>query len=56
MAHQLQQAITTVSNAAFLHGLHTSMFLGAALAFAGALLGLLVQRGSDIDLADAAVA
>jgi EmrB/QacA subfamily drug resistance transporter len=49
MPHELQQAITTASDAAFLHGLHTAMIVGAALAFAGALLGLLVQRGADVD-------
>ncbi|HEY3944689.1 MAG TPA: hypothetical protein VGL78_05650 [Solirubrobacteraceae bacterium] len=56
MPDHLQQAITTASNGAFLHGLHTAMILGAALALAGALLGLLVQRGSDVDPAHAAVA
>jgi EmrB/QacA subfamily drug resistance transporter len=56
MPDHLQQAITTASNGAFLHGLHTAMILGAALALAGPLLGLLVQRGSDVDPAHAAVA
>lgn len=37
------------STAAFLHGLHTAMFVAAGLAIVGALLGLLVQRGSDVD-------
>ena len=56
MPHELQQAITTASDAAFLHGLHTAMTVGAALAFAGALLGLLVQRGVDVDPGNATLA
>jgi hypothetical protein len=35
----------------FLHGLHTAMIVGAALAFLGALLGLLVQRGATAEAA-----
>jgi EmrB/QacA subfamily drug resistance transporter len=49
MPHALQQAITGASDAAFLHGLHTAMVVGAGLAFVGALLGLLVQRGADVE-------
>jgi hypothetical protein len=33
-----------------------AMVVGAALAFAGALLGLLVQRGAEVDPGHAAVA
>jgi EmrB/QacA subfamily drug resistance transporter len=48
MPHELQRAITTASDAAFLHGLHSAMIVAAALAFAGALLGLLVQHGTIV--------
>jgi EmrB/QacA subfamily drug resistance transporter len=54
MPHELQQAITTASDAAFLHGLHNTMIVAAALAFAGALLGLLVQHGTNVDPGHAA--
>lgn len=56
MPGELQQAITSASDAAFLHGLHTTMVVGAGLAFVGALLGLLVQRGANVETGDAAVA
>jgi EmrB/QacA subfamily drug resistance transporter len=56
MPHELQQAITTASDAAFLHGLHTAMAVSAGLAFVGALLGLLVQRGANVDTGHAAAA
>lgn len=56
MPRELQQAITSASDAAFLHGLHTTMVVGAGLAFVGALLGLLVQRGANVETGDAAVA
>jgi len=56
MPHELQQAITRASDAAFLHGLHTAMVVGAGLAFIGALVGLLVQRGTDLEPSQAAVA
>ena len=41
----LQHAVTTASDSAFLHGLHTAMVVGAGLAIAGAVFGSLVQRG-----------
>jgi len=56
MPHQLQQAITTAADAAFLHGLHTAMVVAGGLAIIGALLGLLVQRGSPADPGQTAVA
>jgi EmrB/QacA subfamily drug resistance transporter len=46
MPHAVAQAITTASEAAFIHGLHTAMIVGGALAIVGALIGLLVERGS----------
>ncbi len=49
MPQGLQQAITNASDAAFVHGLHTAMVIAAALAFAGALLGLFVQRGASAE-------
>jgi predicted MFS family arabinose efflux permease len=42
----LQHAVTSASDSAFLHGLHTAMVVGAGLAIAGAVFGALVQRGS----------
>jgi EmrB/QacA subfamily drug resistance transporter len=54
MSRELQHAITTASDAAFLHGLHTTMVVGAGLAFVGALVGLLVQRGTDVEPSHAA--
>jgi hypothetical protein len=56
MFQGLQQAITSTSDAAFLHGLHTAMAAAAALAFVGALLGLFVQRGVNVDPGQATVA
>lgn len=56
MPHVLQQAIIHASDAAFLHGLHIAMVVGAGLAFAGAGIGLLVERGSEVDATQAAVA
>ena len=56
MPHHLQQAITTASNAAFLHGLHAAMIVAAALALLGAILGLLVQGGTNVQPGHAAVA
>jgi len=49
MSHQLAAAITTASHNAFMHGLHTSMIVAAILAFVGAALGLLIQRGGSDD-------
>jgi predicted MFS family arabinose efflux permease len=49
MPASLQQAITDASSAAFLHGLHTAMIVAGGLSIVGALLGLLVQRGSEVD-------
>lgn len=56
MPASLRTAITHASDASFLHGLHTAMVVGAGLAIVGALLGLLVQRGSAIEPGQAAVA
>jgi EmrB/QacA subfamily drug resistance transporter len=56
MPQGLQQAITSASDAAFLHGLHTAMVVAAALAFVGALLGLFVQRGVNVEPGQATVA
>ena len=49
MPPSLQHAITDAASAAFLHGLHTAMIVAGCLSIVGALLGLLVQRGSDVD-------
>ena len=38
--------MTDASFAAFMHGLHTAMIVACGLAILGALVGLLVQRGS----------
>jgi EmrB/QacA subfamily drug resistance transporter len=46
MSHALAAKVTDASFAAFMHGLHVAMLVAAGLAIAGALLGLLVQRGS----------
>lgn len=54
MPRELQHAITTASDAAFLHGLHTTMVVGAGLAFVGALVGLLLQQGTDVEPGHAA--
>jgi predicted MFS family arabinose efflux permease len=48
MPDALRESIIRASDAAFLHGLHTAMVVGAGLAVAGALLGLLVQRGATV--------
>jgi predicted MFS family arabinose efflux permease len=56
MPPSLQQAITDAANAAFLHGLHTAMIVAGCLSIVGALLGLLVQRGSDVGPAHAVAA
>jgi hypothetical protein len=56
MSHALQEAIIHASDAAFLHGLHIAMVVGAGLAFAGALIGLFVERGSEVDATQPAVA
>jgi EmrB/QacA subfamily drug resistance transporter len=56
MPQELQRAITNASDAAFLHGLHSAMLVGAGLAFVGALIGLLVQRGAEVEPAQVAVA
>jgi EmrB/QacA subfamily drug resistance transporter len=45
MSHALAAKVTDASFAAFMHGLHVAMFVAGGLAIAGALLGLLVQRG-----------
>ena len=49
MPASLQQAITDAANAAFLHGLRTAMIVAGCLSIVGALLGLLVERGSEVD-------
>jgi EmrB/QacA subfamily drug resistance transporter len=49
MSHELAAAITTASHMAFMHGLHAAMIVAAILAFVGAVLGLLIQRGGTDD-------
>ena len=49
MPSSLQAAVTTASHAAFMHGLHTAMVVGAGLAIAGALAGSLVERGRPVE-------
>jgi hypothetical protein len=44
------------SDAAFLHSLHTAMVVAGGLAIVGALFGLLVRRGLDVEPGQAAVA
>ncbi len=56
MSPHLQQAVTAASDAAFLHGLHVAMVVAGGLAIAGALVGLLVQRGAPVEPGSAAVA
>jgi EmrB/QacA subfamily drug resistance transporter len=50
------RAVTAGSEQAFIHGLHVAMYVGAGLAVAGALLGLLVQRGRVLTEAEKAAA
>lgn len=52
--HALVGPITHVSHLAFLDGLHRALLVGALVAFAGALLALLVRRGHEVDAAGAA--
>jgi EmrB/QacA subfamily drug resistance transporter len=54
MPASVRTAVTHASDAAFMHGLHTAMVVGAGLAIAGAIAGSLVQRGSAVDPAHAA--
>ena len=44
--HALAVKITIASDASFMHGLHVAMIVAGGLAIAGALVGLLVQRGT----------
>jgi hypothetical protein len=46
LSHTLASKVTTASFEAFMHGLHTAMIVACGLAILGALVGLLVQRGS----------
>jgi EmrB/QacA subfamily drug resistance transporter len=48
MSPALAEKVTRASFAAFMHGLHVAMVVAGFLSIAGALVGLLVQRG-DID-------
>jgi EmrB/QacA subfamily drug resistance transporter len=48
MSPALRDAVTHASDAAFLHGLHTAMIVGAGLSIAAALVAPLVQRGDDV--------
>jgi EmrB/QacA subfamily drug resistance transporter len=41
--------ITSASKLAFLDGLHSALIVGAIVAFAGALLSLLCQRGHEVE-------
>ena len=52
--HALVGPITTASKLAFIDGLHAALLVGAIVAFAGALLALLVQRGHEVESAAAA--
>jgi EmrB/QacA subfamily drug resistance transporter len=45
MPAAVAKAVTTASQNAFIDGLHVAMYVGAGLAVAGGLLGLLVRRG-----------
>jgi predicted MFS family arabinose efflux permease len=45
MSHALAAKVTSASFSAFMHGLHVAMLVAGGLAIAGALVGLLVQRG-----------
>ncbi|HTU13706.1 MAG TPA: MFS transporter [Solirubrobacterales bacterium] len=47
MPPELIDAVTSASHAAFMSGLHTSMWVGVAVALAGAGLALLVGRGDS---------
>jgi EmrB/QacA subfamily drug resistance transporter len=47
--HTLALAITHGSQLAFLDGLHRALLVGAIVAFAGALLSLLCQRGHEVE-------
>jgi predicted MFS family arabinose efflux permease len=48
MSPGVRAAVTQASDAAFLHGLHTAMIVGAILSIAAALVAPLVQRGGDV--------
>jgi EmrB/QacA subfamily drug resistance transporter len=50
-AHRLIAPITLASKLAFLDGLHRALFVGAIVAFVGALLSLLCSRGHEVDTA-----
>jgi hypothetical protein len=43
---QVAVAITQVSHSAFAGGMHAAFLVGAAVALAGALIALLIRRGS----------
>jgi EmrB/QacA subfamily drug resistance transporter len=45
----MADAVVQVTHSAFMTGLHTTMYVGAALAAIGALLGLLVARGRAVE-------
>jgi EmrB/QacA subfamily drug resistance transporter len=47
--HSVSLAIAQASKLAFLDGLHSALIVGAIVAFAGALLSLLCQRGHEVE-------
>lgn len=54
-AHALIAPVTHASFESFLDGLHKAMLISSIVAFAGALLSLLVKRGHAVDATGAAV-
>jgi EmrB/QacA subfamily drug resistance transporter len=47
--HSVTLAIAQAARLAFLDGLHSALIVGAIVAFAGALLSLLCQRGHEVE-------
>jgi EmrB/QacA subfamily drug resistance transporter len=56
MSAAVAKAVTTASQAAFIHGLHVAMYVGAGLAAVGGLLALLVREGRQLDAHEKAAA
>jgi EmrB/QacA subfamily drug resistance transporter len=52
---QIATVITDISHAAFVSGMHTAFLVAAAVALAGALIGLLIRRGNGAAGAHAAL-
>jgi len=44
--HQVAGVITDISHATFASGMHTAFLVAAAVALAGAVIGLLTRRGN----------